>query len=162
MDGWPIVLITATAMAIGLLGTLVPIVPGLALNLAAMVLYGIVSGFGPYGWTAVAIGVALFGYGTFLGFRIPQKHAASTGLKTSDQLLALVLAVVGIFVIPVVGFPIGFVLGVFLGQYRRSRSFETAKTATVTTMKAMLKASAAQFACGCGMLTAWVAWVLMS
>jgi uncharacterized protein YqgC (DUF456 family) len=161
MDGWPIVVITATAMCVGLFGTIVPVVPGLALSLAAMVLYGVVSGFGSYGLVAVAVGAALFAFGTFLGVRIPQKHAAATGLRRSDQALALVLGVIGFFVIPVVGFPVGFVLGVFLAQYRRSRDFEVAKDATVVTLKALLKASAAQFACGCAMFTTWGAWVLL-
>lgn len=72
MDGWPIVVITATAMCVGLFGTIVPVVPGLALSLAAMVLYGVVSGFGSYGLVAVAVGAALFAFGTYLGVRIPR------------------------------------------------------------------------------------------
>ena len=46
------------------------------------------------------------------------------------------LGIVGFFVIPVVGLPLGFVVGVFLVELSRSRTTAVAWTSTVAAMKA--------------------------
>ena len=78
------VVLVALALGVGVLGTLVPILPGLLLCWAAVVAYGLVEGFGPLGWFAVAVATALTALGTYLGIRIPQRDAAGVGLTSSS------------------------------------------------------------------------------
>lgn len=153
-------LIAAIAIAAGVAGTIVPVLPGLVLVWAALVFYGVLVGFGWVGWTVLGISTALLGLGTYLNVRIPQKEAATTGLTVGGQVVALALAVVGFFVVPVVGLPLGFVLGVFLVRLRATRDGAAAWRSTLAILRSLLKASAVQAACGLAMGTLWLGWVV--
>lgn len=143
-------------MVIGLFGTLIPVVPGPSLIWIAAVVYGAVSGFDPTAWiTLTVITVGLLS-AFYFGIRIPQRSGA--GLDLRYQILAFALAVVGIFVIPGLGAPIGFALGIWLGHWHTTNDVATANQATMRTVKALVKASAAQFACALGMVLAWTVW----
>ncbi len=147
-------------MAIGVLGTLVPILPGLALVWVAAILYGAVEGFGAIGWTAFAIITALVGLGLWLGIRLPQRSAADAGLSWGGQLVAVGLAVVGFFVVPVVGAAVGFVVGVFLSVSIRTRS--AAWAATGRTIGAMVRAALAQFLAAGAATATWLVWAVLA
>ena len=60
------------------------------------------------------------------------------GVKTSTLLLAVVLGIIGMFVIPIVGFIIGFVLGIYLIENGRTRDRAQAWTRTKHALKAIL------------------------
>ena len=52
-------------------------------------------------------------------YAVPGRRLKEVGIPTSTLLLGAVLGVVGFFVIPVVGLPIGFVLGIYLAELSR-------------------------------------------
>ena len=106
-----VTLSAAVLIVLGVAGTIVPILPGLFLIWAAMLGYGIVIGMGWVGWTAMALATALVALGLYLNLRIPQRSAAGAGLSVKAQLLAVALAVAGLFLLPPFGAPLGFVLG---------------------------------------------------
>ena len=81
-------------------------------------------------------------------------------MSQGGQLLAVVLAVVGFFVIPVIGAPLGFALGILVAAFIQARSVGAAWAATVATLKGMLLASGVQLAAGLAMAFIWVAWVV--
>ncbi len=153
-----VTLLVGLAVAIGLLGTLLPILPGLGLIWAATVAYGLLEGFGAVGWAAIAVITGLLIGGMAAGIRIPQKAAAAGGIGWVGQVFAVGLAIAGFFVIPVLGAPIGFVAGVYLAAWRRDR--EAAWSTTVSTLWALLKAAGVQFAAGIAMAMTWGAWVI--
>jgi uncharacterized protein len=159
MDDTLLAIIVLVMILAGIVGTILPIIPGLLLAWAGPLVYGIDHGMSTVGWIALVICTILLVVGTYLGFRIPQKDAASEGLTIPDQLLALVLAIIGAFVIPVVGLAIGFVLGVYLMRLRATGTTAAAMASTKVILVSMLKASAVQAICGVGMLATWVAWV---
>lgn len=152
---------TFLAIVVGIVGTLVPVLPGLLFAWAAVLVFGLIDGFGPIGWAAFVGTTGLLILGTYLGLRIPQRDAASQGLSLWDQLFAAALAIIGAFVIPVIGIPIGFALGVFLTQLRHTPKLRFAWKATVRTLKSLGKATLVQAACGMGILVLWIAWVVV-
>lgn len=162
MTGFEAVVTIATGVVIlvGIAGTMLPILPGLLLIWAAVVGYGLFVDHGVAGWTAVTLATMLAGIGLFLNVRIPQRSASASGMSVSAQIVALILAVLGFFLVPVVGFPLGFVLGTFLMRLRTTGDTREAWISTRKTLVALLKASAAQALCGIGMFVVWLGWAV--
>jgi uncharacterized protein len=112
-------LLIGIAMAVGLVGVVVPVLPGLLLVWVAGVAWAWLDGGGALRWTIAAILTLLFVAGTTLKYVLPARSATGAGAPRSTLLLAAVGAVVGFFVIPVVGFVIGGVAVVFLAELAR-------------------------------------------
>lgn len=153
-----LVVLTAIAIVIGIAGTLLPFIPGIGLVWVAIVAYGFVDGFGPDTWFVLVVVTGIGATGIYLGLRIPQKAANDGGLGWQAQTFAVVLAVVGFFLIPVVGAPIGFVVGVYVSMLALDRS--NAWTATKSTIRAFLVASGIQLAAATTMGVVWAIWVV--
>ena len=154
-----LVVLVAIVMVIGVGGTVLPILPGLWLIWAAALAYGLFGGLGAVGWVAMALITGLAAAGTASGVYLPQRTAASIGVPWWGQLTALVCAVAGFFIVPVVGAPLGFVVGILLVTLARERHVRGAVEATWGTLKALLLASGLQFAVGLAMVAVWVLWV---
>jgi uncharacterized protein YqgC (DUF456 family) len=157
---WLATLVVGLTMLVGVAGTFLPVLPGLFLIWAAGIGYGFVVGFDPVAWMAILASTGLLGLGLYLNVRIPQKSAAESGLGIPAQLFGLVLAVIGFFVVPLVGFPLGFVLGVFVVRYRSTRDTAQAWASTKKSVVSILRASASQAACGLGMFVVWLLWAV--
>lgn len=153
-----LIVLVAVIMVIGVAGTVLPILPGLWLIWAAALGYGVFAGFGVAGWISMAVITALAAAGTTASFYLPQRSAASVGVPWWGQVVALVCAVAGFFLIPVVGAPVGFVVGILLVTLVRERHFRGALAATWVTLKSMLLASGLQFTAGLTMVGLWVLW----
>lgn len=148
-------------MAIGLLGTLLPILPGLLLMWGAGLLYGLSTGFGPVAWVAVAaMTVVVLGAG-WLAIRVPVKRTSAAGVGIGAQLLALALAVVGFFAIPVVGAAAGFVAGIYLARLATTRDRTQAWNSTKAALVALWHAAAIQFGAGVLVILIWIVWLLV-
>ena len=154
-----LVVLVAIVMVIGVAGTVLPILPGLWLVWAAALAYGLFGGFGIGGWIAMALITGLAAAGTASGIYLPQRRAASIGVPWWGQVAALVGAVAGFFIVPVIGAPLGFVVGILVVTLVRERHFQGALAATWATLKALLMASGLQFAVGLAMVAVWVIWV---
>jgi uncharacterized protein YqgC (DUF456 family) len=161
MDDAVLIALVAVAMAVGIVGTVVPVVPGLALVWAAALVYGLVAGFGAVGAAAFAVITALALAGIVVGVIIPQRVSARGGAAPASRLLGAGLAVVGFFVVPVVGVVLGGVLGVFLGEVARTGDLSLGWRATTATLKGFGIAGAVQALAGIAMVVVWVAWVVL-
>ncbi len=153
-----VTVVTGVAILVGVAGTLLPVLPGLLLVWAAVVAYGMFVGFGIVGWISVIVATGFSALGLYLNFRIPQRAAAGTGLSLAAQLLGLALAVIGFFLVPVVGFPLGFVLGVFLIRLRSTRNHHEAWRSTRSIIASLLRASAVQAGCAIAIMFVWTGW----
>jgi uncharacterized protein YqgC (DUF456 family) len=159
MDGVLIALVAIT-MAVGIAGTIVPLVPGLGLVAAAALVYGLIAGFGAVGAVAFVVIVALAILGTVAGVMLPHRAAGHTGAPRSSLLVGAGGAVVGFFVIPVVGLPLGGAVGIYTGELLRTREAAVAWRTTKATLKGFGVASLVQLAAGLTMTAVWVTWVL--
>ena len=152
--------LTAAVIMLGILGTIIPLLPGLMLVWFAALGWGLFTGFGFGGFVAMGLITALFVAGIYLSIRIPQKSAAAQGLSLWGTIFGLVLAIgVGI-VLPVVGIPIGFVLGVWIVRVFDTGDAAEAFRSALQTTFALLRASAAQFGIATAMGLTWLVWAL--
>lgn len=158
MEG--IVVAVGIAMAVAIVGTLLPLVPGLGLAWAAALVYGLVEGFGAVGVTAMVVITALTAGGMVAGWVVPARVAGNAGADRLSILLGVVGAVVGFFVIPVVGVMVGGVAGVYLGELRRTSDGGDAWQATWATIKGFGVAAIVQFVAAVLVAVTWAVWVL--
>jgi uncharacterized protein YqgC (DUF456 family) len=127
--------LVALAIAVGLVGVIVPVLPGSLLVLGAILVWSWDLGTNT-AWVVFAVATAFIALGSIVKYVVPGRRLKEGGIPTSTLLLGGLLGVVGFFVIPVVGLLIGFVLGVYLAELRRLGS-AAAWPATVHALKAV-------------------------
>lgn len=149
-------------MLVGLIGIVVPIIPGLLLIVAAALWWSIGDGSTAAHWLIFVIIVLLAAGGTYLKYAVPARRTAQAGASNVTMLFALLLGVAGFFVIPVVGAPIGFVVGVYLAELRRHKRHEPAWGATKAALKGFALAMLIEFTAGALMIGAWVIGLLVT
>jgi len=155
------ILLTALLMAVGLAGVVLPFMPGLPIIWAGALLYGITTAFGSVGWAAM-IAITLLGViGMAAAFVLPDRAGAAAGASRTTRLFAGLLGLVGFFVVPVIGFPLGACLGVLLAQYRRTADWDGAVRSTVAVLKGFGVGLLAEMGAGFAMVLVWVAWVIL-
>ncbi|NAZ84449.1 DUF456 family protein, partial [Kineococcus sp. R8] len=111
--------VVALAVAVGLVGIVVPVLPGTVLIALATAVWAVATGGAAW---AVFAGVAVvLAAGQVAMYLVPGRRMTRAGIRRSTLLLGGLLGVVGFFVVPVVGLPLGFVLGVFLAELARAR-----------------------------------------
>lgn len=153
--------LVAAAMVVGVAGTVLPVVPGLWLILAAGMVYGVATGFGVAGWVALGVMAMLAIGGSLVTVVLPQRRATRVGVPMWGQALAATLAVVGLFVIPLVGAMVGFVIGILIASLRETGDVRSAIPVAFATLVTMLVASAIQFASGVAMFVTWIVWAIV-
>ncbi len=126
--------LVALAIAVGLVGILVPVLPGSILVVGAVLVWAWVTG-GPTAWLVFAVATTLIAVGTVVKYLVPGRRLQDAGIPASTQWIGVALGVVGFFVVPVVGLVLGFVLGVYLAELRRVGSAQ-AWPSTVHSLKA--------------------------
>ncbi|MDX1448871.1 MAG: DUF456 domain-containing protein [Acidimicrobiia bacterium] len=153
-------ILVAIVVAAGVAGTVLPFLPGIPLIWGATLAYGLIEGFGPAGWIAMTVITLIGGAGIAAGVLVPQRAAWAGGIGLRGQLLAFALAIVGFFVIPVVGAAVGFVFGVYWAA--KQRHPDRAGQVTRTTVRAIVVAAGLQFVAGILMSVTWVVWVVVA
>ncbi|HLU30230.1 MAG TPA: DUF456 domain-containing protein [Acidimicrobiia bacterium] len=103
---------------VGLAGILLPVLPGLLLITGSIVVWAWVEG-GAAAWTVAIIGLLLAVVGSVVKYLVPGRRLRDAGVPRSTLWLAGGLAILGFFVIPVLGAPLGFVGGTYLAERQR-------------------------------------------
>lgn len=111
-------LIAALLVAVGIVGILLPVLPGLILVLAGIAVWAVPRG-DAVGWTVLGVAVAIVVAGSIAKYLLPGRRLRDAGVPGRTIALGGVLGVVGFFVIPVVGLFLGFVLGIYLAELAR-------------------------------------------
>jgi uncharacterized protein YqgC (DUF456 family) len=153
--------VPATLIVIGLVGIVVPVLPGLLLVLGAVLLWSWEVST-PLSWWVFAASAVLYAAGVSLQYLVPGRRMRRAGVRTSTLALGVLLGVVGFFVIPVVGAAVGFVLGIYLVEHGRSRDARTAWSATKTALGAIFLSVGIELLAGLAIATTWVLGVLAS
>ena len=105
-------------MLVGLVGVVVPVLPGLLLIWGAGVVWAWVGG-GPGHWAVAAVLTLLLVVGTVAKYVLPARSATGAGAPRRTLLVGMLGALVGFFVIPVVGLVVGGVAGIYLAEHAR-------------------------------------------
>lgn len=128
--------LVAVAIAIGVVGVLVPVVPGALLVVAAVLVWALEVGT-TTAWIAFGLAAGLVAASQVAKYVVPGKRMRSGGVPRSSLLTGAVLGIVGFFVIPVIGLFIGFVLGVYAAERRRLSDRASARTSTRAALRAV-------------------------
>lgn len=151
--------VPAILIIVGIVGIVVPVVPGLLVAVLGVLLWAYETG-GSTAWTILFTCLAIYVAGLVVQFLVPGKRLRQQGVRTSTLLLAVILGVVGMFVIPVVGFLAGFVLGIYLVEQSRSRDRAQAWTRTKQALKAVVLSMGIELCAGVLIAATWVVGVL--
>lgn len=111
-------LVAALVIVIGLVGVVVPLLPGTVLIAAALVGWALAVSTGT-AWAAAVTGLLVLATGAVVKYLLPGRHLQRHGVPTRTLVAGGVLGVVGFFLIPVVGLIVGFVAGIYLSELAR-------------------------------------------
>ncbi|SEA15526.1 hypothetical protein SAMN02910418_01010 [Bowdeniella nasicola] len=153
-------ILVTLACIIGVIGAIVQIYPGLLIVSLAVGIWGAVTQ-GPWGWAMLAAAILTFIVASVGKYILAGKRLKNAGVANSSMMIGGVLAVVGFFVIPVIGAVVGFVAGVYLGEARRSRSGQQAWQSTVHALKSVGLAILVELFAALALSAAWgwAAWM---
>lgn len=105
-------------VVVGLVGIVVPVLPGTMLILGAVLVWTVLEGTGP-AWTVFAVVTTLLVAGTVVKYAVPGRRLRTAGVPNRTLWSGALLGLVGFFVIPVLGLFLGFVAGVYLAESQR-------------------------------------------
>lgn len=157
MDPFGVVVI-GVVILVGLAGILLPVLPGLLLITGAVMIWAVVEG-GGVAWAVAGLAVFLAVTGSVVKYLVPGRRLKDAGIPRSTLMLAGGLAIVGFFVIPVIGAAIGFVFGTYLAERQRLGS-ELAWPSTRASVGAVGLAIGIELLAGLFIAGLWLAAVL--
>ena len=140
---------------VGLAGIIVPVLPGLILVLASVLLWAAVA-HDPVGWGILAVAAAIAGAGWTLQYLVPGRRLKAAGVPTTTLLAGGIGGLIGIFVIPGLGLLIGFVVGVILAELARQKTVAAAWPSAKHALKAAAVSFGIELTAGTLIATAWV------
>lgn len=148
-------LLVLLAMLVGLVGILVPVLPGLLLIWAAGLVWAWADG-GGVRWGVAAALTVLVVAATVAKYALPARRATASGAPRRTVLLGGVGAVVGFFVIPVVGLVVGGVGAIYLAEAQRLGDSAAAWRSTRAVLVGVGIGMLVELAAGLAMVALWV------
>jgi uncharacterized protein len=127
--------LVGVAIFVGILGIVVPILPGALLSLAAVLVWALLERSAT-GWIVFAVAAVLIGASQVVKYVVPERRLRESGVPRRSIIIGVLLGIVGFFVIPVVGMFIGFPVGVYASERQRLRTHADAWTSTKHALKA--------------------------
>jgi uncharacterized protein len=155
---WSATILVGIAIAIGIAGVILPILPGIWLIWGAALVYGFMVGFGAVAWLALIVLTGLAAAGTAVVYYLPARKSGEVGLPRWGQVVIAGIAIAGFFVIPIVGAFIGLAAGAFLVALVMERDLSDAVGKAWTLLVEMLKGAAAQLGVALLMAVVWGLW----
>lgn len=153
-------LLVAIVIAIGILGTIIPSFPGISLSWLSLLVWVILDGGGTTRWVIFLIASGLFVAALIANVVLPARSGAK--IDKNSILISLILGIVGFFVIPVIGLPLGYALGVFITESGRERNVSLAWQRTWNALKAFGYATIVQMACAMGIAFLWLTGLILT
>ena len=160
-SGTTVNLVAGLVILVGVLGVIIPVLPGLLLCWAGVLLWALLGDAGSGRWAVLALVTLVALVGTVVKYLWPGKRLKSTGVPTSSMLAGGALGLVGFFVVPVVGLVLGFILGLWLAERVRlgpGQAWPSTKSALSAVGLAML----VEFAAALGVAVVWVFGLLIA
>ena len=156
-----VTVVAGAMITLGILGLIVPVLPGLVLCLAGVLLWAWEVST-TTSWVVFGCCVLVAAVGWVVQFLVPNRRLKAAGVPGFAKLAGLVGAVVGFFVIPYVGMFIGFPVGVFLAEQVRLRDAQRAWAATKAAVRAVVTSIGIELAAAVLVSWIWVAGVLLT
>jgi hypothetical protein len=153
------VILVAVAIAVGLVGILVPLLPGTLLVWAAIAVWSFVEAT-TAAWVVLGVATALLGAGVLIKYLWPARRMKAADIGGRTMAAGAVLGIIGFFAIPVAGLLVGFVLGVFLAELAQRRDRRRAWASTVHAVKGVALSVGVEFIAALLATAAWVVGVV--
>ncbi|ULE34795.1 DUF456 domain-containing protein [Mycobacterium sp. IDR2000157661] len=150
------IVLVALVIAVGLVGIVVPLLPGVLLVFAAIAVWAVVEN-NPTAWVTMGVVAALLGAATLIKYLWPMRRMRAARVRTWVLVVGGLLGIIGFFVIPVVGLVLGFVAGVYLAELVDRRDQVLAWTSTKHALKGVALSVGVELV---GALLATVVWVI--
>jgi uncharacterized protein YqgC (DUF456 family) len=151
----------AVAIAIGLVGILVPFLPGTLLVWAAIAVWAFLEQT-TTAWVVFGVATAVIGVSLLVKYLWPVKRMRAADVSGWVLAAGAVAGVIGFFVIPVVGLLVGFVAGVYLAELVHRRDQRRAWASTVHAVKGAALSVGVELAGGLIATVAWVVGVVLT
>ncbi|MFK5584024.1 MULTISPECIES: DUF456 domain-containing protein [unclassified Serinicoccus] len=129
-------ILTLVLMAVGVLGIVVPVLPGLLIVVLAVLVW-VLAEQSTLGWVVLGVAAVVYLAGLVLQWAVPGQRLRRAGVPTSTLVIAVVCAIVLGVLVPVVGLFLGFPLGIFLISLLRTRDRRKAWHATGHALRAV-------------------------
>jgi uncharacterized protein YqgC (DUF456 family) len=147
------VFVCALLVVVGLFGIVVPLLPGTLLVALGIGVWAATEGT-TESWAVFGVAAAFLVAGTFLKYAVPGRRLKAT-VPTSTLVVGGIGAVIGFFVIPVVGALVGFPVGIYAAERVRVGS-DGAWPSTTTALRAMGVSILIEFAAALVATTIWI------
>ena len=115
------IILVAFAIAVGLVGIVVPLLPGTLLVFGAIAVWAAIE-HNVTSWVTLGVVGALIAVSTAIKYLWPVRRMRAADVSTWSLVAGAVLGIIGFFVIPVLGLVIGFVLGIYLAELAHRRN----------------------------------------
>lgn len=149
-------LVVGLVIVVGLVGVVVQVLPGALLVLGAILVWAVLEATG-VAWTVAVVAVVATVVAAVVKYVLAGRHLKSAGVPNRTLVWGGLAGLVGFFVIPVVGLPVGFIAAVYLVELHRLRDRNGAWRATVAALGATGITILVELA---GALVASTAWLL--
>ncbi|MHC3002597.1 DUF456 domain-containing protein [Gordonia sp. GN26] len=130
-------LLVAAVIFVGLVGIVVPILPGTLLIACALLVWAIV--VGGWAWSVFAAALLVLVVGEVIKYLVAGKSLRTDGIPNRTVVVGGIVGIVGFFVVPVIGLLLGFVVGAVAAELVRTQSLELAWRGAVAALKAAAK-----------------------
>jgi hypothetical protein len=154
--------VCALAIIAGTVGVVVPVIPGLVLSWLGVFAWALFSDAGWGRWVVLFIATFVTLAGTAAKYAWPGRRLKQSGVATISLVVGGLLGIVGFFVIPVVGLPLGFVVGIWLTEWARLSNGRAAWTATKHALKAVGLSILIELAAALIIAVTWVVGLLIT
>jgi uncharacterized protein YqgC (DUF456 family) len=153
--------LVALAIAVGIVGVIVPVLPGILLVIGAVLVWAAVQG-GAAAWVVFGLAAALTVVSQIVKYTVPGRRLREVGVPTRTLLVAGAAGVVGFFVIPVVGLIVGFVVGVYVMERQRLGTAAGARASTGAALRAAGLSMAIELAAALLIAVLWIVGVVLT
>ena len=154
-------LLAGALVVCGLVGVVVPVLPGSLLIAAGALVWAIGAG-GTAGWVALVAVVVLLVAGQVLSYGLAGRSLLAAGIPQRSLVLAGLAGLVGFFVLPVLGLLVGVVAGLYLAERVRLGPGAASWRSTVVGLRAVVLQIVVELAAGLAAAGCWVVAVVVS
>lgn len=139
-------ILAVVLIIVGTLGIVIPVLPGSITSLLGIILWAVVVRSAE-GWVVLVLGGTLLIAGMSMSMVLTNSRLKKQQIPNRTLLLGVVGAVIGMFVIPVVGLFVGFLVGLLASETVRNRNLTTALESSWVAAKAMGTGMILELAC---------------
>ena len=153
-------LLAGALVVLGLVGIVVPVLPGSLLVAVGALVWALGAGDAA-GWVALAAAVALLVVGKVASYGLAGRSLVAAGIPQRSLVVAGLAGLVGFFVVPVAGLPLGVVAGLYLAERVRLGPGAASWRSTLVGLRAVVIALVVELAAGLAAAACWVAAVVV-